>query len=80
MRINALVLRIMKQFYRDKRTLAMMILAPILILTLVNLVFNGGDYETKIGLINTPDPISAAFEKEDLRTLTYESASTAEDA
>lgn len=43
MRINALVLRILKQFYRDKRTLALMILAPILILTLVHLVFNGDD-------------------------------------
>lgn len=77
MRINALVLRIMKQFYRDKRTLALMILAPILILTLVNLVFNGDDYETKIGLINVPEPISTAFEKEDLRTSIYKSEATA---
>lgn len=80
MRINALVLRIMKQFYRDKRTLALMILAPILILTLVNLVFNGNDYETKIGLIDTPDSISEAFEKEEIKTSIYTSEVAAENA
>jgi ABC-2 type transport system permease protein len=80
MRINALVLRILKQFYRDKRTLALMILAPILILTLVHLVFNGEDYEIKIGLIDTPDSIAAAFEKEELKTSIYNSEAAAKTA
>ncbi|MBN3554746.1 ABC transporter permease [Fictibacillus nanhaiensis] len=52
MRIKALVIRIIRQFIRDKRTLAMMFIAPLFILTLVNLVFSSNDYEPKIGVIS----------------------------
>ncbi|WP_416731100.1 ABC transporter permease [Fictibacillus sp. JL2B1089] len=52
MRIKALVIRIIRQFIRDKRTLAMMFIAPLLILTLVNLVFSSNDYEPKIGVVS----------------------------
>ncbi|WP_137790076.1 ABC transporter permease [Bacillus sp. E(2018)] len=52
MRIKALVVRIIRQFIRDKRTLAMMFIAPLLILTLVNLVFSSNDYEPKIGVVS----------------------------
>ncbi|MFT8321399.1 MAG: ABC transporter permease [Bacillus sp. (in: firmicutes)] len=72
MRIKALVIRIMKQFYRDKRTMAMMILAPIFILTLLHLIFNGEDYEPKIGLIQAPEMVTAAFEKSDLSYSVYQ--------
>lgn len=61
MRIRALVIRILQQFYRDKRTVAMMIVAPIFILTMVHLVFNGDGYEPTIGLINPPSNIENAF-------------------
>jgi len=61
MRIRALVIRILQQFYRDKRTVAMMIVAPIFILTMVHLVFNSNGYEPTIGLINPPSNIENAF-------------------
>ena len=35
MRIRALAIRIIRQFVRDKRTLALLFLAPLLILTLM---------------------------------------------
>ncbi|MEI2402990.1 ABC transporter permease [Niallia taxi] len=61
MRIRALVIRILQQFYRDKRTVAMMILAPIFILTMVHLVFNSDSYEPEIGLINAPSKLEEAL-------------------
>jgi ABC-2 type transport system permease protein len=39
-RINALALRIVRQFLRDPRTLALIFLAPILVMTLLNFVLN----------------------------------------
>ena len=53
----ALVKRILRQIVRDKRTIGLLIFAPILVLTMLNLVFNGEDYVPKIGLVNVPDAI-----------------------
>lgn len=79
MRIKALVIRILKQFIRDKRTLALMIVAPIFILTLVNLVFNGEDYEPTIGFVDVPAPILSAFEELDnVATKTFSDKDIAE--
>ncbi|TRZ36636.1 ABC transporter permease [Niallia circulans] len=61
MRIRALVIRILQQVYRDKRTVAMMILAPIFILTMVHLVFNSDSYEPEIGLIDAPSKLQEAL-------------------
>lgn len=44
--------RIWRQFLHDKRTLALMLIAPLLILTLVALVFNGNTYKPKIGTVH----------------------------
>ncbi|MDF1507258.1 ABC transporter permease [Robertmurraya sp. DFI.2.37] len=60
MRVRALVIRILRQIIRDKRTLGLLIFAPILILTMLHLVFNGDDYVPKVGLVDIPE----AFEKQ----------------
>lgn len=52
MRINAIVTRIIRQFFRDKRTLALLIFAPILILTLMNFVFTNNEASVNIGIEN----------------------------
>ncbi|ENQ2309158.1 ABC transporter permease, partial [Listeria monocytogenes] len=39
MRILAIVKRILNQFRRDKRTLALMFLAPLLLITLLTYLF-----------------------------------------
>ena len=39
MKILAIVKRVLKEMLRDKRTLALMFLAPILILTLMYFIF-----------------------------------------
>lgn len=57
MRIAALVKRILLQIRRDKRTLALLFVAPILVLTLMNLVFNGNTAEPEIGIYGENDEL-----------------------
>jgi ABC-2 type transport system permease protein len=59
MRINALILRIIRQFKHDKRSLALMFVAPIFILTLMSLVFNGSDYHPKLAVVDASAPLEA---------------------
>lgn len=61
MRIRALFARIVRQFIRDKRTLALLIIAPLFVLTLLSLVFNGKTYHPKVGLVDLPAPIQQSF-------------------
>jgi ABC-2 type transport system permease protein len=55
MRTRALAYRIFRQFLRDKRSLAMMFIAPILILTLISFIFNGNSYVPKIAVVQAPE-------------------------
>ncbi|WP_377888553.1 ABC transporter permease [Alkalihalobacillus sp. R86527] len=57
MRVIAVVIRILKQFLHDKRTMALMIVAPIIVLTMLALVFNGEELEVEIGLIDAPSSV-----------------------
>ena len=79
MRVRALTIRILRQFFRDKRTMAMMIVAPILILTMLNLVFNGKDYHPKIGLVNVPEPIINQLDFKDAKITKYENSKLAKE-
>lgn len=71
MRIKAIVLRIIRQFIRDKRTLALMMVAPLLVLSLMYLVFNSNTYEPKIGTVDLPSPLIQALEKEKVHLTPY---------
>lgn len=53
MRINAIVCRIISQFLRDKRTLALLIVAPLLVLTLTSFAFTDEDVCLNIGVENS---------------------------
>ncbi|WP_163099650.1 ABC transporter permease [Peribacillus alkalitolerans] len=70
MRISALIIRILRQFKHDKRTIGLMIFAPILVLSLLSLVFNGDDYEPKIGFVNVPDQVLDKIDLSDADTET----------
>ncbi|EAO70270.1 putative ABC transporter efflux protein, DrrB family, partial [Streptococcus agalactiae 515] len=53
MRIIAITEKVIKELFRDKRTLAMMFLAPILIMFLMNVMFSANsNTKVKIGTIN----------------------------
>lgn len=65
MRIRALAIRIVRQFIRDKRSLAMLFIAPMLILLLMSLIFNGSAYKPEVALVNVPEPIQAKLLEHD---------------
>lgn len=73
MRIAALVKRILRQFLRDKRTLALMIVAPIGILFLMSLVFNGDQYTPKIAAVHIPDSLTAQMKHAGAKVYDYSS-------
>ncbi|MGA9287248.1 MAG: ABC transporter permease [Anaerobacillus sp.] len=73
MRIIAVVIRILRQFVRDKRTMALMIVAPVLILTMLALVFNGKDLELKIGTIDAPDQFLQRLEENQVKVSAVDS-------
>lgn len=57
-RVLALSLRIVRQFVRDRRTLALLFLAPLLVMTLLNFVLNtGGTSGITLGVV-PPDGVS----------------------
>jgi ABC-2 type transport system permease protein len=58
MRVMALVKRILQQIVRDKRTMGLLIVAPILVMSMLYLVFNGEEYTPKIGLVNMPTEVA----------------------
>ncbi|MBA2872735.1 ABC-2 type transport system permease protein [Anoxybacillus calidus] len=77
MRVRAIVVRIIRQFFRDKRTLGLMIFAPMFVLFLMNLVFNGEEYKPTIGVAkDVPDVIVEKLEKNDavIKEMTKETA------
>ncbi|MBM7648464.1 ABC-2 type transport system permease protein [Bacillus ectoiniformans] len=62
MRISGFVLRIIQQLMRDKRTLALMFLAPILIMTMLSLVFDTNDYEAKVAVVHISEPLQSKLD------------------
>ncbi|MCM3091797.1 MULTISPECIES: ABC transporter permease [unclassified Cytobacillus] len=72
MRIMALIIRILRQIVRDKRTMALLIFAPILVMSMLHLVFNGDEYKPKIGIVNLPEKIEAQLNLENAKLEHYE--------
>lgn len=71
MRIRALIVRILRQFRHDKRTMALMFIAPLLILTLVSYVFNGDTAKPRIAAVNLPAPIVDLLSASDAVMVSY---------
>lgn len=77
MRVKALFIRILRQIIRDKRTMALLIFAPILILTMLHLVFNGDDYVPKVGLVDIPEALEEQLHLDDAEITRYTDEATA---
>lgn len=71
MRIKAIVKRILLQLKHDKRTIALMILAPMLVLTFMSFFFGGSAYNPKIGIINAPLKFVERLEEKDAIVTRY---------
>jgi len=72
MRTKALVSRICQQMLRDKRTLGLLFVAPLLILTLMYFIFNGNAVDPKLGVVNVSKSLAEALEKNDINVIEYE--------
>ncbi len=57
MRIKAMVLRILNQLRNDKRTLALILFAPLLLLTLIYLILDSSETALSVGITNAPQQL-----------------------
>lgn len=64
MRAISLAIRILQGLRRDPRTVALMIVVPIVVLTLLSVIFSGSDYKPKIAVVNLPYELIENLEKE----------------
>ncbi|CAM4248824.1 ABC transporter permease [Bacillus manliponensis] len=71
MRVFGVVIRIVRQFFRDKRSLALMFGAPMLLLWLLSLVFTQEDYKPHIALVDVPAPVVELLKKQDATIYEY---------
>lgn len=72
MRVRALVTRIIKQTINDKRTLALMMFAPLIVLSLVYALFNSSDdIVLNVGIYNVQSEFKKGLEESDLKVLDY---------
>jgi ABC-2 type transport system permease protein len=68
--MKGIILRIIKQMGNDKRTLALILVAPVIILCLMYLLLGKNDYKPSISVAdNFPKALTAALEKQDVRIL-----------
>ncbi len=54
MRIKAMVIRIINQLRHDKRTLALIMLAPLLLLTMIYFILDTSTTDLTVGIVNAP--------------------------
>ena len=75
MRTVALIKRILLQILRDKRTLALLFVAPLFVLTLMNLVFNGDTVDPVLGVANSNQQMIEKLEAADIVVKEYSNVS-----
>lgn len=79
MRVLALAKRIIKQFTHDKRSIALMFVAPIVVLTILSLIFSGNSITPEIGVVNS-DQLPAGLIGGDAEFTYFDSNSEADTA
>lgn len=72
MRITAMVKRIFHQMLRDKRALALMMVAPLLVLTLLNYLLSGNIVDPRLGVINADNKLAERLKDSDITVLQVE--------
>jgi len=80
MRIRALILRIIRQFLRDKRSLALLIAAPLLVLSLMYLVFGGDASAPKLGTVRLPAAVTERLAQLNADVTAFDTAEAADAA
>ena len=78
MRMLALIKRICQQMLRDKRTLALLFLAPLLVLSLMYFLFNGNTVTPKIGVVNADAKLVQKLKDMDMEVMKYDDVTDAQ--
>lgn len=73
MRIAVVMKRILLEMIRDKRTLALIFIMPIVILSLVYILFNGETVSLKLGVIDIDEQLEEILEEMDVFVIEYKS-------
>ncbi|OJD60087.1 ABC transporter permease [Bacillus sp. N35-10-4] len=71
MRVIGVIIRIIRQFFRDKRSLAMMFGAPMLLLWLLSLVFTQKDYVPHIAVVDMPAQLVKVMKNQEASIYEY---------
>ncbi|HDR6311271.1 TPA: ABC transporter permease [Bacillus cereus] len=71
MRVTGVIIRIIRQFFRDKRSLAMMFGAPMLLLWLLSLVFTQKDYVPHIAVVDMPAQVVKVMKSQEASIYEY---------
>lgn len=71
MRVRALAMRILNQLRHDRRTLALMLFAPILILTLIYFILDNSSNDIYVGVINAPADYVERLEDYNITAVRY---------
>lgn len=73
--------RIFKQVFRDKRTLMLLLVAPLFILTLIYFLFNFSDEanDLKVGTIHINDELKTNLNDQDIDTVQYKNKDNLKD-
>lgn len=79
MRVWAMIQRIVQQMFRDKRTLGLLFLAPLLIMTLLHLVFNGETVRPILGVNNVTQKQVEQLEKAEMEVKSWDIRSDIEE-
>lgn len=74
-RVIAIVKRIANQFRRDKRTLALMFIAPLILITLINYLFDGDAVDPKVGVQGVSSEMVAQLKDTDIKVKQYDAVS-----
>ena len=81
MRVKSLAQRILKQLSHDKRTIGLMFVVPLLLLTLIYYIFEGTEDAINIGVVNPSEMLIDVMESNDNTDVSdYESWDLASDA
>ncbi|ANU15182.1 ABC transporter permease [Planococcus halocryophilus] len=74
MRTLALIRRIMLQLLRDKRTMALLFFAPLIVLTLMYFFFNGESEDPRLAVVGGSEPLMTAMENASIDVISYDAA------
>ncbi len=79
MRIRALALRILVQIRHDKRTLGLILIAPLFIMTIVYFIFNAADTKVNLGIVNVEDEYVYEMESNEKFTVNIKEYNSSEE-